>query len=545
MRYHFDFFNESERSAEKLDVFNRDLSEEERLDNILITQDINVCFSFSFYCKRLNYLISIYNEGKYEGVRLITFLKKNELEHLGYKFNNFPRPDYIIRLIEFIKILSGKLEITPSYINIVDYVIDSIIEEINASNGNLLNASYSTRFRKAKKLNFGYAFFDRNMSFYVCDNLGKFCEAATGASVATRQCVIIINYDVDETVLSEIFIRYLPIRIVTVKDGKWKKRLDSRSGFRLGFNKIIVRCEKILKSKEQIDSELQQFILVLKEWLQYTTSKIESYFNNYYELRIKKRAFTALIIAMKNYSHRVSNATSFYFYRDLDAIEQELNDVADALSYFFDQSNIIYELPSIITSGIQCIREDANLYRIDAKTRFQENNLSAALNNWLNGRFVGHDLEARSEESVGNGRTDISIFYKSSRVAIIESKLIHSKSDRNNIKQSLQKGFYQIFTKYSPFLNQELLFPPRLYLVLFAYDAEYKKIRDQIYSVINDLKNEPGLTLTDGPKISSTYYRLIASSSVGDSPFDEIFIDIILADLRINDNLDRMHGRYK
>lgn len=81
--------------------------------------------------------------------------------------------------------------------------------------------------------------------------------------------------------------------------------------------------------------------------------------------------------------------------------------------------------------------------------------------------------------------------------------------------------------------------------MLFAYDADYKKIRDQIFNVINDLKNEPGLTLTDGPKISSTCYRFIASSSVGDSPFNEVFIDIILADLRVNNNLDREHGRYR
>ncbi|GAA6555866.1 MULTISPECIES: hypothetical protein [Klebsiella pneumoniae complex] len=545
MRYRFDFFNEPEQLTESLELFNRDLSEEKRLDDILISQDVDFCFSLSFYCQRLNYLISIYNGQKYERVRLLIFLEKNDLRHLGYRFENLLHPDYIFRLMEFTKALSERLKITPSYVNTVDFVIDSIIAEINASKGDLINASYSAIFRNACKCSFGYAFLDRNINFYVCDSLGKLYEQTTEARVAIRQCVIIINDDVDETVLSELFIRYLPIRIATVKDGRWKKRVDSRSGFRLGFNKIIDRCEKILNSKKQIEPEFEQFIIVLNAWLHHTRNKIESYFYNYYELHIKKRDFTALNITMKNFSHRVSNANSFNFHRDSDFIEKELNDVADALSYYFDQSKMIYELPSIISSGIRCIREDANLYRIDAKTRFQENNLSAALNNWLNGRFVGHDLEARSEESIGNGRTDISIFYKSSRVAIIESKLIYSQSDRNNIKQSIQKGFYQVFDKYSPFLNQELLFPPRLYLVLFAYDADYKKIRDQIFNVINDLKNEPGLTLTDGPKISSTCYRFIASSSVGDSPFNEVFIDIILADLRVNNNLDREHGRYR
>ncbi|AVU30111.1 hypothetical protein I5Q12_02185 [Serratia marcescens] len=544
MGYYFDFLNAPEVVDEKLEFFIRDRGEEERLDNMLITQGVNVRFSFAFYCQYLNHVISIYNDVKYERIKLLTFLKNDDIRFLNYIFHKSPHPEYIIRLLDFTKELRLKLNIKSPYISAVDFGIDNIISEIDVSNGDLLNASYNSVFRDVRKCSFGYAFLDRNINFYVCNNLGNFYEEVNSASVAIRQCVIIINADVDNNVLSELFIQYLPVRIVSKKDGKWKKWLDSRSGFRLGFQHIMVRCESILNSKKYIEPEFKQIIIDLNSWLYHTRNKVERYFEDYHTLHVKKRDFTALNSTMRIFSHKLANTISFVFHRDTEIIERKLNDVGDALSFYFDQLNILYELPSTIFSGIKCIREDANLYRVDAKTPFKENNLSAALNNWLNGRFVGHDLEAKSEENIGNGRTDISIFFKSSRVAIIESKLIRVHSDKNNIKQSIQNGFHQVFTKYSSFLNQEFLFPPRLYLVLFAIDADYKKIRDQIFSVINDLQNEPGLTLIEGRKVSSTWYQYIASSLAGDSPCDKVFIDIILADLRVNDNLDRKHGRY-
>ncbi|RCX00345.1 MULTISPECIES: hypothetical protein [Kosakonia] len=546
MGYYFDFLNAPELVDEKLEFFIRDRAEEERLDDMLITQGFNVRFSFAFYCRYLNHVISIYNDVKYERIKLLTFLKNSDIGYINYILDKSPHREYIIRLLDFTEELQLKLNIKSPYRDKVDFGIDKIISEIDLSNGDLLNASYNSVFRHIHKCSFGYAFLDRNTNFYVCNNLGNFYEEINSASVAIRRSVIIINgdIDVDNNLLSELFIRYLTVRIVYKKNGKWKKWVDSRNGFRLGFEQIMDLCEKILNSKKYIEPELKQIIIDLHSWLYHTRNKVERYFENYHTLHVKKRDFTALNSTMRIFSHKIANTITFNFHREAEIIERKLNDVGDALSFYFDELNILYELPSMISSCIKRIREDANLYRVDTKTPFKENNLSAALNNWLNGRFVGHNMEAKSEENIGNGRTDISIFFNSSRVAIIESKLIRFQSDKNNIKQSIQSGFYQVFTKYSSFLNQEFLFPPRLYLVLFAIDADYKKIRDQIFSVINDLQNEPGLTLIEGPKVSSTCYRYIASSLAGDSLCDRVFIDIILADLRVNDNLDRKHGRY-
>lgn len=383
MAYYFDFCNASEAPDEKLELFIRDYSEEEKLDNALITQDANVCFSFAFYCQRLNHLISIYNDTKYERVKLLIFLRNNDIRHLNHIFYKSQYSEYVMRLMDFIEILRKKLNIKSPYINVVDVVIDNITAEIDASNGDLSDASHSSMFCNAHKRSFGYAFLDRRINFYVCDNLGKLYEEIKEASTAIRRCVIIINDDVNSDVLSNLFIRYLPVKIVTVKDGKWKKWMDSRCGFRSSFQQIIYKCERILKSKKNIEPEFKKLITELNSWLYHTQNKVEGYFHNYYTLSVKKRDFIAINSAMKILSHKVANTTSYYFYRDSELIEKELNDLGDALCFYFDQSNMIYELPSTILTGIRCIREDANLYRIDAKTLFQENNLSAALKNWL------------------------------------------------------------------------------------------------------------------------------------------------------------------
>lgn len=548
MRYYLDFLNHpvySKCAAQHLELFERDYGEEERLDAYLISLNVNVLFSISFYSQRLNHLILKYNESQYERVKLLNFLEREQFSQLNLISSRLPHSSYIERLKSFIVTLQDKLKIISPFKSIIDVALECIIFEIDASNGDLLRASSSEFFKNSHKRNFGYVFFDRNINFYVCDNLDKLYQDAAGWKKMARHNVIIINSETDNSMISRLFIDFLPLRIVTKSDGRWRRLVDGREGFRRNFHDILERCELILHSKKDIEQEFKNVIFELHTWLSHTKDRIERYFENSYELRKKERDFRAMNIAMKNLANKLSNTMSFNFYRDAEYIQRRVNDTADALSYYFDQSGIIFDLPEIIYDGIKRIREDANLYRIDNKTLFQENNLSASLSNWLNGRFMGHDFSATTEESIGNGRTDISIFNNTSRVAIIESKLIRSNFEKSSVRKNIKTGFHQVFAKYASFLDNQFLFPPRLYLILFAFDANYKKIREEIFMAIQELQDEPGLTLIEGPKVSSTWYRYIISSSAGYSTGDDVFIDIILTDLRVNDNLDRKNGRYK
>ncbi|MBB1527374.1 hypothetical protein BV924_20815 [Pectobacterium odoriferum] len=545
MKSYFDFNNFPLNVEGRIPLFERDESEEKRLDEILMKKNNNVFFSLSFYCRRLNYFISQYNDVNYEKINLIRFLEREHFSgfySISKELLNFK---YVEVLGDFIRDLRDNLNIREPLTASIDTVIDNIVNEIELCNGDLVLATAGEIFKNSRKCSFGYVLIDRRVNFYVCDNLSELFARIPDSKVPGRHSVIIFNFEVDRNALSDVFLHFLPIRLVTIKNGKMKSFLDMRTGFRENFYRIMSQCGKIINSKKHIDSDFKDAIIELNKHLDYSLLMVEELFDQIMYGDKKQRDVKYIKHKLISLSQKMINIPSFEFDCSKKTIHNQIGDTVDSISRYFERSEIFLNLPEIIFRGVSKIRENANLYRVDSKVLFKENNISAALCNWLDGRFDGGDFKAITEESIGNGRTDISIFYQSSRVAIIESKLIPSHSDKNSIKKNILNGFHQVFIKYASFLPQQLLFPPRLYLIIFSFDAEYKNIREQIFGGIQELQEQRGISLIEGAHISTSWYKYIASSVGNDFPDDEIFLDIIIADLRVSDNKDRIHGRYK
>ena len=164
----------------------------------------------------------------------------------------------------------------------------------------------------------------------------------------------------------------------------------------------------------------------------------------------------------------------------------------------------------------------------------------------MDGRFEGHKLQLQLEEQISNGRTDISIFYAKARIAIIESKLIQSHAPESVIINAINKGIYQLYEKYSSSLSQHILFPPRLYLILFCFDPDYKIIREILHNTLAAINQGGGILMTESAHMHTNWFRYsIVERSNNNHPAKEVHLDIMLTALRTKDNKDKQHGKYR
>lgn len=140
------------------------------------------------------------------------------------------------------------------------------------------------------------------------------------------------------------------------------------------------------------------------------------------------------------------------------SFESHVNKIAlaskiDRLSeYFVKMNNRLNHLglfEKSVTDGIRNISENSNLYCVTKEELFNENNLTAALLTWLKARLSYLNFSFLQEEPIANGRTDISIFQDGHRISVIESKLIKDRTNVSDIRNKINNGIYQLYSKYS------------------------------------------------------------------------------------------------
>lgn len=156
------------------------------------------------------------------------------------------------------------------------------------------------------------------------------------------------------------------------------------------------------------------------------------------------------------------------------------------------ENNIYFSLAEIKRNNTLYILSKNNKKNID--NAYGEENLTSILSSNLRCLYKYHkNISIHCEALVGNGRSDVKITQGNETIAIIESKLIKSGS---SVEQETRNAIDQIFARYSEndsvIGNQET----ELYLVLFAYDKNFRAMAKSIksavytYSERNNLKYE-------------------------------------------------------
>lgn len=550
----FDFCAKPLSNFNTLKIFERDVAKEQYLDRMSLEQNDKYVFSIYYFCEKLNVLIEEFNKSQHLRNRLVRFLSMNYISSIQNYSRKLAHNDYLSKLENHLVYLHDTLEISrPSYVTSpLDEKLEEIIKHLVEYKCDVPKALPARDFWNVKKLDFGYVLIDRHVNFYICDSISALHDCFLHINIYSKKSVLIICQDIAQEMVSDIFLQYLPLRIVTLTNENVKCYFDQRTAFRKIFHQLTAYCHTLLNDNN-IHDAFRILITKLNEHLTYTLSRIEDHFSYNNKIEIKDRDFMLIVSRIKSFIYDMRHTQTGIHNSRVYQITCKLNALADGLSNFFEQSKMIIDLSNFIYTGAQRITCNADLYRLsgvrvanDKTSLFGENNLTAVLSTWLDGRFEGHKFQLQLEEQISNGRTDISIFYDKARIAIIESKLIQSHAPESVITNTINKGVYQLYEKYSSALSQHILFPPRLYLILFCFDPDYKIIRELLHNTLVAINQGSGILVTESAHMHTNWFRYsIVERNNNSFPAKEVHLDIMLTALRTKDNKDKQHGKYR
>ncbi|WP_413488137.1 hypothetical protein [Shewanella baltica] len=202
----------------------------------------------------------------------------------------------------------------------------------------------------------------------------------------------------------------------------------------------------------------------------------------------------------------------------------ELKFIVSILSstYNYIVSNL--ELEHKISFSLSEIKKNNTLYIVSKNNKknqefsFGEENLTSILASNLRCLYKEYsNISVNCEAMVGNGRSDVRISMGNKTFGLIEAKLLNPNS---NIETETRNAIDQLFSRYSENENIEGDADISLYLIIFSYDKNFRKLAKSIknsiyvYSQQNRLEYE---------KISSTENGVLFSYKEKRNEFD--FID--------------------
>lgn len=553
MRRYFDFCVKPLDKIDNLKIFERDIQKEKYLDTQSISRNSISFFSLHFFCEKLVHLVGEFNTFHSRRVDLVRFLSDSyyqSLHSIESIEKRIPNDGYISALLDYVDYLYEKLELLPYYLPTLslDEKIKEITDRIVKNNSNINQAFPAEEYWDVRKVSFGFAMLDRRVNFYICDSWTKMSNYLNEENINLRMTVIIFLQETSDELFSKIFLQYIPLRLVLLDNGKVKNYLDMRTGFTSSVLQLKKKC-KNLQSKGYLHDHLRSNLIKIDEYLDFISFRIESFFNDIWRTELKERDFLLVTAKLKFFSYELQTYTMDDHIRK---IASDLMLLSDSFHCIFEQRNTVHSVPNIIYAGLSNITRNADLYRLSGNASkndnvlfFGENNLSAVLAMWLDAKFHGKKLSTHREEMIGNGRTDISIFYDKAHVAIIECKLFQSHSPESVVKNAIKKGIYQVFEKYSFALVYNILFPPRMYLVLFSFDPDYKRSRDHLYDVLKDINIEKAIVIKESEHVNNQWLRFCILQNHDKYPAKEIYLDIMLVSLRTRDDKNKTHGKYK
>ncbi|NHV11453.1 hypothetical protein G9X43_19835 [Cronobacter turicensis] len=536
MHSFFDFNAGELALKEPLPVFERIPATEKYLDDKQVMQERSSCQSVYVFCSKLEKYVEDFNNNKHFRGRLISFLESGEIFFIEILHRDWPRNEYVNRLVSYIHQLKETLDVKTSKpfprhkLEILYSTLSASLKEVDydLSRLRLANPRWVSDFK-----NYGMLLSDRTHSIFLINNLDSFFRHRFEVG-----SVFFIVVPVTNEQLALIYTRYYPICIMYRNNNGTSVLLEP-------FHSLTVFTHRIMRHtsewhKNTISDDTKKLMDVIYKDMQGLLIEFEKYCRNF-RIHSELNKFYIDYIFKKLYglSFKVNNLP-FENHANKNALASKIDGLANYFVKMNDNFNGIGLLPQTIHNGIRNISENSNLYSVTKENLFNENNLTAALLTWLKARLSYINFYFLQEEPVANGRTDISVYQDNQRISVIESKLVQEHASASDIRNKINSGVYQLYSKYSDSIALYFNTPPEMYFVLFCYNPDYRKIREHIAAALDDLSAEHSrLTLTH---LESFRYRIHESG--GKYPDKVVHITLIIAPLRTKDNNEEKHGKY-
>lgn len=175
----------------------------------------------------------------------------------------------------------------------------------------------------------------------------------------------------------------------------------------------------------------------------------------------------------------------------------------DSIPMTYNIAKSKFDLRKKISIALSEIRKNNTLYIVSKGNKknedyaFGEENLTAILASNLRCLYYQQkNVSVYCEAMVGNGRSDVCLSIGGETFGLIEAKLINKNS---NVESETRNAIDQLFSRYSE--NESIDGSPKfsLYLIIFAYDKDFKVLAKSIQSAILSYSERNGLVY-DGIK---------------------------------------------
>ncbi|MGY5586048.1 hypothetical protein [Vibrio cincinnatiensis] len=147
-----------------------------------------------------------------------------------------------------------------------------------------------------------------------------------------------------------------------------------------------------------------------------------------------------------------------------------------------------FDLRNNISVALSEIKKNNTLYIVSKGNKknedyaFGEENLTAILASNLRCLYYPQkNVSVYCEAMVGNGRSDVCLSAEREMFGLIEAKLITKSS---NVEAETRNAIDQLFSRYSENESIDGSASVSLYLIIFAYDKDFKSLAESIKSAI-------------------------------------------------------------
>lgn len=473
--------------------FVRDAKLESRIDRI-IALHYECSESIKLYLNMMDKLIQEYklNNDQYSIEMLSNYLRKKYKYDGQYfqrsKYNHFNNSeiDYLQSLDEYVTGLRSRFLGASFTIENFHLYIQSVIKEHNQESVldcELMQAKLDQYIQQElRHLAIRTKIIDGNLYVYL-NNSPKHCIVLVGNSETFQTVkgmrdvsVIVLNHV--PSLLGKIKNTYNITFMDYLSDRGDFNRIDLQSP--LGW--CVIQLRKVIKNVKSVGGS-QAIVKRLSKVM----TELHGYSRNYPvgigDLDINE---------IKTLKHKLiavdDDLPEGYSLQRI--IKDQLYMVISSLGLLCHNLENYFNLDSSISFAISEIKKNNTLYIVSKNLKknesiaFGEENLSAILASNLRCFFHKQDnISVNCESMVGNGRSDVRLNLGSKTIGIIESKLIKKGK---NVEEETRNALDQLYSRYSENECLESHRDVKLYLVMFSYDRDFKRMAKSIKTAVDD-----------------------------------------------------------
>ncbi|MBN3069181.1 hypothetical protein H5A34_13255 [Pectobacterium brasiliense] len=541
MNSYFDFNAPTLARLDPLPFFTRNEATERHLDDRQLTLERSHCLSVHLFCRKLEKRVEEFNSNHFFRSQVVNFLESGEDQFIYELQKQWPTDEYLKRLtkhLHHIKELLVIVHIHPGYTRL-NHLINNLKLSLKEVDYDLSRLSISQPFWVIATASYGKILINQQHTIILVDKIELLAQETFAPG-----SILFITVPISNDNIESLFVRHHPL-IIAYRSKSDMIQIDEPINS-LHKSAFAIRCAAAnIMKKRLMSTEAEQLMPVIIEEMDALELLFEEYAKSLRYHRGQNHKIRYIYEKIKRLQLKVMHL-HFEHRWDVRKLGVDLERLADHFNNLDQKYAAIIHLPQTIMQGIHNITTNSNLYRVNNNLLFNENNLTAALLTWLKSSLPHPSFSVLQEDPIANGRSDISIHTGRQRISVIESKLVQAHAKSSDIQSKIKEGVFQLYTKYSDAVAQSLTIPPEMFFVLFCFNPNFRGIRDNIAVALEELTGEYSrLTLTRLTDPSNTCFRFRLRESGGQFADKIVDINLVIAALRTQDNLDDKHGKFR